>query len=83
MAKKKKRKPRRKPDVEITWDVFLESAASVDALIEFIEENTNNRELWSACRSKTCRSEIDRMRCLGNFESRSRARRFLRQYYTW
>lgn len=80
---KKNRKPYRRPVVEIDWEVFLDDPSSVDALIDFIEGNTNNRELLSACRDKTCKPEIDRMRRLGNYESRDRARKFLSQYYTW
>ncbi len=70
-------------NVAINWDVFLHSRATVDALIDFIEERKNNRELWAACRPEKCRREIDRMRVLGNSESRKRARRFLSQHYTW
>lgn len=68
---------------KINWDVFLQSGSIVDALIEFIEGRTNNRELRAACRSEKCESEIDRMRVLGNHESRQQARQFLSQHYTW
>lgn len=70
-------------NVAVDWEVFLENDATVDALIEFIEGFKNNRELSAACRNAKCRQEVDRMRVLGNYESRNRARQFLSQYYTW
>lgn len=70
-------------NVEVDWEVFLHSGATVDALIDFIEGRKNNRELSTACRNAKCRKEVDRMRVLGNFESRRQARDFLSQYYTW
>jgi hypothetical protein len=70
-------------NVQVDWDVFLQNDAAVDALIEFIEGRKNNRQLSAACRNAACRQEVDRMRVLGNFESRRQAEKFLRQYYTW
>lgn len=71
------------PNVQIQWEVFLEWNHSVDALIRFIEGESNNRQLRAACGSEVCRREVDRMRRLGNYESRERARKFLSQYYSW
>ncbi len=71
------------PNVEIDWEVFLQNDKTVDALIHFIEGESNNQELRAACNSHDCRCEVDRMRRLGNFESRDRARKFLCQYYSW
>ncbi len=79
----KKKAPRRRPSTEIDWEVFLESPQAVDGLIEFIEGNYNNRQLWRECPTDACRTAVDRMRILTNVESRKQARRFLRQYYTW
>ena len=71
------------PNVEIDWEVFLQNDKTVDALIHFIEGESNNQQLRTACNSDQCRCEVDRMRRLGNFESRDRARKFLSQYYSW
>ncbi len=71
------------PNVDVDWDVFLTSDKSVDALIQFIEGQTNNQQLRAACASEVCRREVDRMRRLGNYESRERARKFLSQHYSW
>lgn len=71
------------PNVEVDWDVFLTNDKSVDALIQFIEGEWNNQQLRAGCGSEDCRHEVDRMRRLGNYESRERARRFLSQYYSW
>ncbi len=67
----------------VDWDVFLEDDAAIDGLIDFIEERANNRELWAACGTAACKTEVDRMRALGNWKSRSQARKFLSQYYSW
>lgn len=71
------------PNVEIEWEVFLADEKTVDALIHFIEGESNNQELRSACGSEACRREVDRMRRLGNYASRERAKKFLSQHYTW
>ncbi len=71
------------PNVDVDWEVFLTSDKSVDALIHFIEGQTNNQQLRAACPSEVCRREVDRMRRLGNYESRERARKFLSQHYSW
>lgn len=71
------------PQVEIQWDVFLGNNKTVNALIHFIKGESNNQELRAACRSDACRREVDRMRRLGNHESRERARNFLSKYYSW
>lgn len=71
------------PNVEIDWEVFLQNDRTVDALIYFIEGESNNQQLRAACTSEDCRQEVDRMRRLGNFESRERAKKFLGQYYSW
>jgi len=71
------------PNVEIDWEVFLRNDKTVDALIHFIEGESNNQQLRANCDSDVCRQEVDRMRRLGNFESRERARKFLSQYYSW
>ncbi len=71
------------PRVEIQWEVFLENRKTVDALIQFIEGQSNNQQLRTACPSAGCQQAVDRMRRLGNYESRERARRFLREHYTW
>ena len=75
----------RGPDVNVTidWEVFLESGAMVDALIDFIEERSNHAKFLAACRSKACKREACRMRVLGNYKSREQARQFLRKHYTW
>jgi len=52
-------------------------------LIRFIEGDSNNQQLRIACGSEDCRREVDKMRRLGNYESRERARKFLSQYYSW
>ena len=78
-----KKKPYQGRSVDVHWDVFLESPRAVDALIEFIEGRYNSRELWTACRSKACRREADRMRVLGNYKSREQAKRFLQRHYSW
>ena len=71
------------PNVEINWEVFLENGRTVDALILFIEGDSNNQELRMGCHSEECRREVDRMRRLGNYESRERAKKFLSQHYSW
>lgn len=71
------------PKVVVDWEVFLEKERTVDALIQFIEGHSNNQQLRKACHSEACRREVDRMRRLGNYESRERARKFLSQHYTW
>lgn len=71
------------PKVDVDWEVFLTSQRAVNALIRFIEGESNNQQLRKACTSEACRREVDRMRCLGNYESRERARKFLSQHYTW
>jgi len=71
------------PKVEVDWEVFLENDKLVDALIQFIEGESNNQQLRAACRTEECRTEVDRMRRLGNYESRERARKFLSQHYSW
>ena len=71
------------PNVEVDWDVFLKSGQTVDSLIQFIEGESNNQQLRAACDSEDCRREVDRMRRLGNYESRERARKFLSQHYSW
>lgn len=71
------------PNVDVDWEVFLKNDKSVDALIQFIEGETNNQQLRAGCGSEDCRREVDRMRRLGNYESRERARKFLTQYYSW
>lgn len=71
------------PKVDVDWEVFLVNQRTVNALIQFIEGESNNQQLRKACSSEACRREVDRMRRLGNYESRERARKFLRQYYTW
>jgi hypothetical protein len=71
------------PHVEIQWEVFLKNGRTVDALIHFIEGESNNQQLRAACGSDACRREVDRMRRLGNHESRERARKFLSRHYSW
>ncbi len=82
----KRRKPRGTGEdckTEVQWDVFLQSDAAVDALIDFIEERSNSLELKKACPSPECKRECDRIRTLGNYGSRKKGRTFLRQHYTW
>ena len=76
MAKKRKA-------FDIEWEAFLEDPKAVDALIEFIEGELNNRQLWSRCRTEACKTQVDRMRVLNNAKSRQQAERFLRRHYTW
>ncbi len=68
---------------EVDWEVFLQSDATVDALIDFIEERTNCFEMRKACRPVDCKQQCDRIRTLGNYTCRKKARSFLRQHYTW
>ncbi len=71
------------PHVDIQWEVFLQNRKTVDALIHFIEGQTNNQQLRAACPAAACQQAIDRMRRLGNHESRQRARKFLSEHYSW
>ena len=70
-------------NVSVNWEVFLKNDKTVNALIRFIEGDSNNQQLRVACGSEDCRGEVDKMRRLGNYESRERARKFLSQYYSW